>query len=51
MTGSDWSLIGVAVSVVGALFAAYGPRLTGREAKSRSDQLVAKSDELAGENR
>ena len=46
MTGSDWSLIGVAVSVVGALIAAYGQRLSGQEAKNRSEQLVAKSEEL-----
>lgn len=46
MTGSDWSFIGVAVSVVGTLIAAYGSRLSGQEAKSRSDQLVVKSQEV-----
>lgn len=46
MTGSDWSFLGVVVSVVGALIAAYGQRLSGQEAKSRGDQLVAKSEEV-----
>jgi X-X-X-Leu-X-X-Gly heptad repeat protein len=46
MTGSDWSFLGVAVSVIGTLIAAYGSRLSGQEAKNRSDQLVSMSEKV-----
>lgn len=50
MTGSDWSFIGVVVSVVGTLVAAYGAKLSGQEAKGRSEQLVVESEELAAKS-
>jgi hypothetical protein len=54
MTGSDWSLLGVAFSVIGTLVAYYGTRVSSNETKRRSDQLVeasaalvTKSEEIA----
>ncbi len=47
MTGSDWSFIGVALSVVGTLVAAYGARVSSSTANMRSEQLATKSDEIA----
>ena len=46
MSGSDWSLLGVAVSALGTLIAAYGARLSGQEAKTRSEQLVSMSEKV-----
>ena len=51
LTGSDWSFLGVSISVIGTLIAAYGSKLSGADAKDRADQLAVKSDEIATLNR
>jgi hypothetical protein len=58
MTGSEWGAVGVFITFVGALFAWYGTRLSGQEAKARGEaqlaltqELAAKSEEIADLNR